>query len=346
MKVLILGANGFIGSHLSEVILAKSDWSMVAMDLVNDKLDQCLPNSRFHFEQGDITQKKAWIEDQIRQCDVILPLVAIATPAAYVQDPLRVFELDFEANLEIIRHCVKYKKRIIFPSTSEVYGMCSDQEFDEEKSNFVLGPTNKERWIYSNSKQLLDRLIYAFSKHQGLSYTLFRPFNWYGPRLDNIFNPKPGGSRVLTQFIGNILRGEDIQLVNGGLQQRCFTFIDDGIDCLFRIIANQNKAAENKIFNVGNPSENISIRNLAELLIELMKEYFPERVTTINQVKLVSTDAREYYGEGYQDVQLRVPAIHRAQQDLAWQPEVNIRAGLAKTLRSYSSHFTGRSTTE
>ena len=108
----------------------------------------------------------------------------------YVQDPLRVFELDFEANLDIIRHVREYKKRIIFPSTSEVYGMCPDSEFDEEKSHLVTGPINKERWIYSTSKQLLDRVIYAYGKHKDLSYSLFRPFNWYGPRLDNIFNPK------------------------------------------------------------------------------------------------------------------------------------------------------------
>src|SRR3990167_1430938 len=270
MKVLILGANGFIGSHLSESILAtKKDWQIYAMDLTQDKLGDCLNQPNFHFTIGDITKNKDWIAEHIQLCDVVLPLVAIATPAMYVQDPLRVFELDFEANLDIVRQCVKYKKRIVFPSTSEVYGMCSDSEFDEETSYLVTGPINKERWIYSTSKQLLDRLIYAFGKHKGLAYSLFRPFNWYGPRLDNILNPKPGGSRVLTQFIGNILRGENINLVNGGLQQRSFTYIDDGIDALLRIIANENNAAHNQIFNIGNPVENISIRQLAELLLKL-----------------------------------------------------------------------------
>ena len=236
LKVLILGANGFIGSHLSEAILEKTDWQITAMDLTQDRITHCLENARFHFTQGDITKNAKWIDEQIQKCDVVLPLVAIATPALYVQDPLRVFELDFEANLKIVRACVEHKKRIIFPSTSEVYGMCPDLEFDEEKSHLVTGPINKERWIYSTSKQLLDRLIYAYGKHNDLSYTLFRPFNWYGPRLDNIFNPKPGGSRVLTQFIGNILRGENINLVSGGAQQRCFTYIGDGIDALLKII--------------------------------------------------------------------------------------------------------------
>ncbi len=334
MNILILGANGFIGSHLSEALLTQTDASVFAIDLAQDKLETCLPHKRFHFFSGDIIKQKDWVKEQIEKCDVVLPLVAIATPAAYVQNPLSVFELDFEANLAIIRQCVHYKKRIIFPSTSEVYGMCPDTEFDEEESNLVTGPIHKERWIYSTSKQLLDRVIYAYGKHHGLAYTLFRPFNWYGPKLDNIFNPKPGGSRVLTQFIGNILRGEDIMLVGGGAQQRCFTYIDDGIGALVKIIENKNNAAHQQIFNLGNPLENISIRQLAELLVMLIKGY-PQYANAANKTKLVDVDAATYYGAGYQDVQLRVPAIHRASQSLNWKPMVDLATGLRKTLDFY-----------
>jgi nucleoside-diphosphate-sugar epimerase len=336
MKVLILGANGFIGSHLSEAILAKTDWKITAIDLTTDKLTSCLNNPRFDFMQGDITVEKAWVKKQIEQTAVVLPLVAIATPALYVQNPLRIFELDFEANLEIIRHCATVKKRLIFPSTSEVYGMCPDQAFDEEKSNLVTGPIQKERWIYSSSKQLLDRLIYAYGKHHHLPYSLFRPFNWYGPRLDNVFNPKPGGSRVLTQFIGNILRGEDIQLVNGGTQRRCFTYIDDGIDALLKIIENPHQAADNRIFNIGNPYEDVSIHDLATLFIETVKT-FPAYAEKAAKTKLVTVDGDQYFGPGYQDVSLRVPAISRAEKSLAWKPQVDLKTGLQKTLAFYLS---------
>src|SRR3990167_9458605 len=296
MKVFILGANGFIGSHLTEAILAKKKWKIDAIDLTQDKLGDCVNHPNMHFVTGDITKEKEWITERIGQCDVVLPLVAIATPALYVQDPLRVFSLDFEANLDIVRQCVALNKRIIFPSTSEVYGMCTDAEFDEETSHLVTGPINKERWIYSTSKQLLDRLIYAYGRQHGLSYSLFRPFNWYGPRLDNVFNPKPGGSRVLTQFIGNILRGEDINLVNGGAQQRCFTYISDGIDALLRIIENKDDRARNRIFNVGNPEENISIRQLAETLITLIVAHYPRYADKASGVKLVDIDAKTYFG--------------------------------------------------
>lgn len=334
MKVLLLGTNGFIGSNLSEKILAETDWEIYGMDMANDKLNAAVNHERFHFTEGDITIHKEWVNYHIKKCDVILPFVAIATPAVYVQDPLRVFELDFEANLEIIRQCVRYQKRIIFPSTSEVYGMCPDEQFDEEESSLVTGPIHKERWIYSTSKQLLDRVIFAYGKHHDLEYTLFRPFNWYGPRLDNIFNPKPGGSRVLTQFIGNILRGEDIMLVGGGEQQRCFAYIDDGVSALMKMIENKNHCARNKIFNVGNPTENISIKRLAEMLIALIKTY-PKYAKAANQTKLVIVDAEKYYGAGYQDVLLRVPSVQRAKDDLGWKPTVGLEEGLKKTLDFY-----------
>jgi nucleoside-diphosphate-sugar epimerase len=335
MNILMIGANGFIGSHLSEAILLKTDWHIYAMDLTQDKLGDAVHHPRFHLQLGDMTKETAWITQQIQHCDVILPLVAIATPALYVQDPLRVFALDFEANLEIVRQCVRYRKRIIFPSTSEVYGMSADTEFDEEKSHFVTGPVHKERWIYSTSKQLLDRLIYAYGKHEGLAYSLFRPFNWYGPRLDNVFNPKPGGSRVLTQFIGNILRGEPISLVNGGQQQRCFTYIDDGIDALLRIIENKNGIADQRIFNIGNPQENVSIRQLAEKLVSMIIDFYPSYADAARTVQLIDVDAKTYFGEGYQDVTLRVPAIYRAKKYLAWQPIIDMGTGLRKTLDYY-----------
>ena len=147
----------------------------------------------------------------------------------------------------------KYGKRVVFPSTSEVYGMCPDKEFDEDRSPLVYGPIAKPRWIYSASKQLLDRVIAAMGTAQGLKYTLFRPFNWYGPHLDNVDAPKEGSSRVLTQFLHNILYGVPIKLVDGGAQRRCFTYIEDGIDGLMTILENPKGKADGQIFNLGNP---------------------------------------------------------------------------------------------
>ena len=129
MNVLILGCNGFIGNSLVEHILAKTDWTITGLDLHDNYLK---PNPRLNFKKANMLEEIDWVEEQIKNADAVLPLVAIATPAMYVKDPLRIFELDFEANLKIVRLCVKHKTRVIFPSTSEVYGMCADTEFDEE----------------------------------------------------------------------------------------------------------------------------------------------------------------------------------------------------------------------
>src|SRR4030043_1833487 len=192
MKILILGVNGFIGNALTRRILNNRDWEVFGMDLYSNKLEEVLGHPRFHFLEGDIAINKEWIEYHIKKCDLALPLVAIATPMTYVKNPLRVFELDFEENLRIVRQCVQYKTRIIFPSTSEVYGMCPDGEFSEDESTLVLGPIHKQRWIYSCSKQLLDRVIWAYGQEGQLRFTLFRPFNWIGPRLDSLTSARIG----------------------------------------------------------------------------------------------------------------------------------------------------------
>ena len=111
-------------------ILSSTDWKVYGMDMSSDRLTDLLEIDNFNFFEGDITINKEWMEYHIKKCDVILPLVAIATPSTYVNDPLKVFELDFEANLPIVRKCVQYRKRLIFPSTSEVYGMSNDSEFN------------------------------------------------------------------------------------------------------------------------------------------------------------------------------------------------------------------------
>jgi nucleoside-diphosphate-sugar epimerase len=304
------------------------------MDLSDHKLGDLTSSPRFHFVEGDITINKEWIEYHVKKCDVVLPLVAIATPATYVREPLRVFELDFEANLPIVRACVRHRKRIVFPSTSEVYGMSRDEAFDPEASDLVLGPINKPRWIYACAKQLMDRVIHAYGMQEGLDYTLFRPFNWIGAGLDSINTPKEGSSRVITQFLGHIVRGEPIKLVDGGTQKRAFTYIDDGIGALMKIIANRDGVATGNIYNIGNPHNNWSVRGHAQRMLELARRD-PEYAESAAQVTLVDTTAQDYYGRGYQDVQNRVPKIDNTCADLDWKPVVTMEDALVRIFEAY-----------
>ena len=334
LKVLILGVNGFIGHHLTRHIMETTDWEVHGMDMLSDRVEPWLSNPRFHFFEGDTTINKEWIEYHVKKCDVVLPLVAIATPSTYVREPLRVFELDFEANLPIVRAAVRYRKRLVFPSTSEVYGMSRDEAFDADSSELVLGPINKPRWIYSCAKQLMDRVIHAYGMEQGLDYTLFRPFNWIGAGLDSINTAKEGSSRVITQFLGHIVRGEPIKLVDGGTQKRAFTYIDDGIAALMKIVANKDSIAAGKIYNVGNPANNFSVRELATMMLDLALTY-PEYRETAARVRIVDTTASEYYGSGYQDVQNRVPRIDNTCRDLDWQPRVPMSEALTRIFDAY-----------
>ena len=330
-RVLILGINGFIGNHLSERLLASGRYEVHGMDLNADSLDRLMDHPDFHFFEGDIAIHREWIEYHVRKCDIVLPLVAIATPIEYVRNPLRVFELDFEENLRIVRYCAKYGKRIIFPSTSEVYGMCADDRFDEDRSRLVLGPIHKQRWIYSCSKQLLDRVIWAYGTTRALPFTIFRPFNWIGPRLDSLESARIGSSRAITQLILNLTEGTPIKLVDGGRQMRCFTDVKDGVECLFRIIENPCNACDGGIFNIGNPDNEASIETLATLLIEQfgkhpLREHFPP-LAGVRKV-----ESRSYYGSGYEDVQHRKPSIENAKRLLGWTPRVPLDQSVAETL--------------
>jgi UDP-4-amino-4-deoxy-L-arabinose formyltransferase / UDP-glucuronic acid dehydrogenase (UDP-4-keto-hexauronic acid decarboxylating) len=329
-RVLILGVNGFIGNFLSERLLAAGNYEVHGMDLNDSAIRRLESHPDFHFVEGDMQIHHEWLEYHIKKCDVIVPLVAIATPIEYTRNPLRVFELDFEENLRVVRYCVKYGKRVIFPSTSEVYGMCDDAEFDEDKSRLILGPINKQRWIYSASKQLLDRVIWAYGT-KGLKFTLFRPFNWLGPRLDSLEAARIGSSRAITQLILNLVEGTPLLLIDGGKQKRCFTDVSEGVECLFRIIENKDGKCDGRIFNIGNPRNEASIKDLAELLVDKFERH-PLRSHFPPLAGIKEIESKSYYGDGYQDVTHRRPSIRNANQVLDWNPVISLEESVDRTL--------------
>ncbi|SFI12597.1 MULTISPECIES: bifunctional UDP-4-amino-4-deoxy-L-arabinose formyltransferase/UDP-glucuronic acid oxidase ArnA [unclassified Pseudomonas] len=329
-RVLILGVNGFIGNHLSERLLRDDRYEIYGLDIGSDAIERLRSHPNFHYVEGDISIHTEWIEYHIKKCDVVLPLVAIATPIEYTRNPLRVFELDFEENLKLVRYCVKYNKRVIFPSTSEVYGMCQDQYFDEDTSNLVVGPVNKQRWIYSVSKQLLDRVIWAYGD-KGLKFTLFRPFNWMGPRLDRLDSARIGSSRAITQLILNLVEGTPIRLFDGGEQKRCFTDIADGIEALARIIDNENGVCDGQIINIGNPENEASIRQLGEELLRQFEAH-PLRGNFPPFAGFRDVESKAFYGTGYQDVAHRKPSIENAKRLLDWEPTVEMSETIGNTL--------------
>ncbi|GHS92749.1 hypothetical protein AGMMS50276_01340 [Synergistales bacterium] len=334
MKILITGVNGFIGTHLTERILSDTDWEIRGFDLYSDNISAYSGNPRLLFRQGDVFKEQGWIEEQVRECDVVLPLAGIAKPAYYIKKPVWTFELDFEQNLKVVRMCAKHGVRIIFPSTSEIYGLSADEELTEDESRLITGSIVKTRWIYSCSKQMMDRIIFAYGQEEGLRFSIFRPFNWVGPRLDSFEDARKRVARSVTQIIYDILNRGVVSLVNGGSQKRSFTWIGDGVDGLMAIIANKENKADGQIFNIGNPANSCSIRELAEMLIAEMKlvPIFKERA---KRAELSDVQAANYYGDTYDDMQNRVPSVRKIGALLGWRP----KTGMAETLRETVSWY-------
>ena len=181
---------------------------------------------------------------------------------------------------------------------------------------------------------MMDRIIYAYAEKEGLDYTLFRPFNWIGPNLDTIEVEKKGIARSLTLFISNILYHGEITLVDGGSQRRCFTCIDDAIEALMKIIANKNGCANNRIFNIGNPDNNYSIKQFVEILMDKFSNY-PEFKHLVDRTKITVTEGAKHYGKSYQDPKFRVPAIKAAKEHLGWEPTTTLEDAIEKTLEYY-----------
>ena len=334
MRLLILGADGFIGYHLSKSILEDprfAEWSIKGLDLNMARVPMLPQNDyRYSFTKLDIIENRDKVDEYIKEADIIMPLVAIATPKLYVEQPLRVFKLDFEENLRVIKLAHELGKRVIFPSTSEVYGM-STAPFDEETSNLVYGPIKYSRWIYACSKQLLDRVIFAMDQEKSFDFTLFRPFNWVGPYLDSLESTSEGSSRLITQLIGDAINRQEVTLVDGGHQKRCFTDVRDGVGALKEILLNK-EASNKKIFNVGNPWNNLSVRDVAVLLIDKMRTR-----GLIQYADIRVRSSGDFYGSGYQDVTSRVPSINAMGNALGWSPKYSFTDSLENILDSLTN---------
>jgi UDP-4-amino-4-deoxy-L-arabinose formyltransferase / UDP-glucuronic acid dehydrogenase (UDP-4-keto-hexauronic acid decarboxylating) len=212
-----------------------------------------------------------------------------------------------------------------------VYGMCDEPEFDEDNSKLILGPIRMQRWIYSCSKQLLDRVIWAYGVRDGLQFTLFRPFNWIGPKLDSLNSARIGSSRAITQLILNLVEGTPIQLIDGGKQKRCFTDVSEGVEALFRIIENKDDNCNGQIINIGNPDNEAGIKELAEILVEKFSKH-PLRSQFPPFAGFREVESRSYYGAGYQDVQHRKPSIRNARKLLNWNPTIKLEQSIEETL--------------
>jgi UDP-glucose 4-epimerase len=262
--------------------------------------------------EGDITINKEWVEYHIRKCDVILPLVAIATPATYVQQPLKVFELDFEANLPIVRSAVKYKKHLVFPSTSEVYG----DPLVHPQTEAYWGNVNPigPRGVYDEAKRFQEAITMAYHRFHQVETRIVRIFNTYGPRM----RVKDARQTFVGVWVRQLIQGDVIE-VWGGEQQRDFTYVDDAVEA-FLLAATKDEAV-GEVFNLGGPPP-VTLQRLAELMVEVNQGgAFAVRTFPAERKKI---DIGDYYADD-----------RKIGRMLGWKPRTDLRVALTKTLAYY-----------
>jgi nucleoside-diphosphate-sugar epimerase len=353
MRILNLGAGGFIGSHLTHRLLAEGH-SVTAVDLWSDKVDDLLTNPRLTFIQQDIREHGWNLDPLVEQADLVIDLIAYANPGLYIRMPLEVFRLNFTENLKIAEACVRHNKRLIQFSTCEVYGRTAasietanlvDPEdpihatFAEDRSEFILGPVCKHRWIYASAKQLLERVLHAYGLEHGFRYTIVRPFNFIGPKIDFLLSEREGIPRVFSFFMDALINGGQMKLVDGGARRRCYTYIDDAIDCTYRIVENPGGVCDRQIFNIGSPYNEVSIRQMAEMMREIYAGKFAAPGAVLPEIVSVTGD--EFYGEGYEDSDRRIPDITKVRTMLGWEPKWAFRDLLEATMRYYVMEHPG-----
>lgn len=347
MNIFILGAGGFIGAHLVERLLTENH-QVTAVDIYDDKLLEFLDHDRLRFIKQDIRDHQWDMESYIAQADLVIDLIAYANPGLYVKMPLEVFQLNFSENLRIAEACVNYQKRLIQFSSCEVYGKTiasfaredlKDPEdpklatFSEETSPYILGPVNKHRWIYASAKQLLERVLHAYGLEKELNYTIVRPFNFIGPKIDYLLDETDGMPRVFSYFMDALIHGTPMQLVDGGHHRRSYTYIEDAIECAYRIIQNPNEVCNRQIFNVGSPYNEVSMGGLAELMRDIYKEKFLQNNVVLSEI--IEISGEEFYGVGYEDSDRRIPDISKARILLGWEPHWKLRELVEATMQYY-----------
>lgn len=321
MKVLITGGGGFLGSHLGDAFLARGD-EVVALDIGPDfKVRHNLENPRFKYIKDSIFDTDL-LHSLINRCDLIYHLAAVVGVEHYVADPYSVLNVNVNGTQNVLKLAHRYEKRVVFASTSEVYGKSKDVPFKEDGDR-TLGATSIDRWCYSTSKAVGEHFCFAYQK-LGLPMSIVRFFNIYGPRLDKI-----DVGRVITIFMGQLLRGEDITVIGDGKQTRAFTYVEDAIRALVK--AGTEREALGGVFNIGTDRET-SILELAEAMIKAIPG-------SKSKVRFVTQ--KQVYGDSYEDVPRRVPDITRMRKILGIEPKTPLEEGVRKTVEWFKTEIEG-----
>lgn len=311
MKILITGGAGFLGSHLSEAWLARGDEVTVLDPAPDLKIRHLRANPRFRVIRESVLERDI-LQGLVAWADLVYHLAAVVGVEHYVGDPYQVLTVNINGTHEVLTAAFHYQKKVVFSSTSEIYGRNTTVPF-HENSDRVLGSTQIDRWCYSTSKAAGEHFCFAFAR-MGLPVVVLRYFNVYGPRLDQMDR-----GRVVTIFMGQLLRGEPLTVIGDGAQTRTFTYVDDAVRAT--VEAGLRREAEGLAINVGSEEE-VAVRELAARMIKI--------VGSSSQMIYVPKEA--VYNGGYEDIPRRVPSVRRMHEILGVRAEVGLDEGLRRTI--------------
>jgi UDP-glucose 4-epimerase len=319
MRVLVTGGAGYVGSHLVDLLLADGHEVTVLDNLSTGKIANIQHDlDRIRFVNGSIMDGRL-VEAEVERAQLVFHLAAAVGVRHIVDAPLEALLVNTRGTENVLAACFKYWRKVVFTSTSEVYGKTSKVPMQEDDDR-VLGPTTVHRWSYSTGKAIDEHLAFAYRAH-GLPVVIVRYFNSYGPRLD----PRGYGS-VVANFIRQCERGEPITVHGDGQQSRSFTYVDDTVRGTY--LAGITPEAEGYAINIGNDHET-TILELAELI----------RDTLGSSSEIVAETYESYYGPGFEDTRRRVPDITRAGELLGWKPTISLPDGLARTLEWWNATY-------
>jgi len=359
ITVAIVGCGGFIGCHLLDAILTRTQWRVFGVDLDFYRIQHRLNDERCEFMVADLADKR--VVERIAKYPVVVNLAAICTPSRYMAEAPEVIRSNYDHPAALADACAKSGSWLIHFSTSEIYGRTSADSglLVEDESELTFGPVTASRWSYATAKLLTERYIAGL---KNLKWTVVRPFNFVGPYMD--FMPGVDGSgipRVLANFSSSLVRGEPLKLVNGGVAKRSFTSVFDAVDFMFAlfeagfsanavgmnscVVKNVASATENvaektplsQAFNIGNPDNELTIAELAYKMRQIFAEIKGVRVDSIPEPEVVS--GVEYYGEGYEDSMRRLPSVEKAERLLGFKAKTPIDVVLRESLTWFVNHY-------
>jgi UDP-glucose 4-epimerase len=304
MKVFITGGAGFIGSHLCDALLAEGKQVTILDNLsTGSKKNISHLEGKIELFQGDIRDQKL-VESLVENCDLVLHMAAAVGVDKILKSPIESISTNYHGSEIVLNATVKYDKRIVIASTSEIYGKNPKQPLSETDDR-VVGTPQKLRWTYSDAKALEEATAYSLFLTEKLKVTTVRFFNTVGPRQTGKYG------MVIPRFVKAALANEPLEIFGDGLQSRVFCHVRDSVNALLLLILNKETIGE--VFNIGGKEE-ISILDLAKLTIE----------STNSKSRISFIKYEDAYNVGYEDMIRRVPDISKLNMFTGWNPTIGI----------------------